>query len=459
MSEPTRVVLSDFDNLDGLLMTPASPGYDDARRVWNGMIDRHPAAIVRCASERDVQITVAVARERGLDLAVRGGGHGVAGFSTVEAGIVLDLAGLATVEVDPQRRVATVGGGATWADVDAATAKYGLATTGGLVSTTGVGGLTLGGGIGWLTRYCGLACDNMVSARLVTADGQTQQIGPASDAELWWALRGGGGNFGVVTSFELALHPVGPIVGGLMLFPIDRLTEVGSTYRDWAAGLSNSFTTMMVLLTGPDDPELPESVRGQACVAIAGCHVETPDVADADLQPIRALGPAADLFDVMPYPLLQQMFDADLPAGRRSYFTGVFTHGCPDQLLDALHEAAATWPSAGCEIDLHHMGGAAGQVPVDATAFSGRTAAYTANIYGCWDDPDDDSQHMEWARRTAESIRPIAADGNYVNFMGDAAEAGGVQTAYGASRYNRLRAVKRRLDPDNLFHLNQNIRP
>jgi FAD/FMN-containing dehydrogenase len=448
-----------LDELDGRAMTRDSAGYDLARRVWNGMIDSTPALIVRCASERDVVTTVRLAGQTGLPLAVRGGGHALPGFGTVDDGIVLDLDGLREVRVDRERRVGFAGGGARWADVDAATSLHGLATTGGLISSTGVGGLTLGGGIGWLTRYCGLACDNLLSATIVTADGCVRQVDSGTDPELLWALRGGGGNFGVVTSFEFRLRPVGQVTGGMMLFPLARIGQVGSAYREWADGLNDAFTTMLVCLTAPDIEDLPTEVAGRPAVAVVGCHVGGEDAAEHDLAPLRALNPVADMFEPMTYPHVQQMFDADMPPGRRYYFTGVFTDGCADGVLEVLADAIATCPSAGCEIDLHHMGGAAGRVPPDATAFSGRAAAFTANILAGWEEPFDDDAHRDWVRRTAAALRPFGGGGDYVNFMGDARESGDVENAYGGARYLRLREVKRRVDPDNIFRLNQNIRP
>ena len=343
--------------------------------------------------------------------------------------------------------------------MDAATSAHGLATTGGLVSSTGVGGLTLGGGIGWLTRYCGLACDNLLAARLVSADGRLRRVDSDTDPDLLWALRGGGGNFGVVTEFEFRLHRVSDVEAGLMLFPIEQAAEVGTAYRTWVRELGDEFTTMLVTLTAPDMRDLPDPVRGRLSVAIAGCHVGDAEASGRDLAAMRALGPDADLFERQSYASAQQMFDADLPPGRRYYFTGAFTAGCPDGMLEVLAQAVGSSPSAGCEIDLHHMGGAARRVPVDGTAFSGRTAEFTANIYACWDEPEADAVHKHWVRATVDALRPFRIDGTYVNFLGDAYTSQDVCDAYGQARHGRLRAVKQRLDPENLFRLNQNIAP
>ena len=439
----------------GKLVMPDDSGYEAARRVWNGCIDRRPAAVARCAGGDDVVAVVRAAQELDLPLAVRGGGHSLPGFSTVDGGLVLDLSELTEVGLDVDRRVARVGGGARWADVDEVTHKNGLATTGGLVSSTGVGGFTLGGGIGWLTRLLGLACDNLVAATLVTADGDVRRVDADSDAELLWALRGGGGNFGVVTTFELQLHPLTDVTGGLLLWPAARAGEVGAAYRDWTSTLPDTCTTMLVALTAPDLPEIPATMRGGPAAGVAVCHAGDDERARADLARLLALGPV-EMVERQPYPQLQSMFDADLPAGRRYYFSGLYLRDCDDAAIETVTHAVAAAPSPGCEIDLHHMGGAAGRVPPTATAFSGRDAAFVANIYASWDDRADDDSHREWARGVVAALRPQALPGAYVNFQGDVGDA---RDSYGAQRYQRLVEVKRRLDPGNLFRLNQNIAP
>jgi FAD/FMN-containing dehydrogenase len=458
VTQTSDSVLAALAGLDGTVVTPGSPEYEHRRRIWNGTIDRHPAAVVTCGSVADVAATIRVAGDQGLPLAVRGGGHSLPGFSTVDGGVVLDLGGLRSVVVDPGRRLAVVGGGARWSDVDAATCAHGLATTGGLVSTTGVGGLTLGGGIGWLTRAFGLACDNLLAAQVVDSAGDVHRV-DSDDPEWMWALRGGGGNFGVVTSFEFRLHPLPSVVAGMLLFPLERADEVARAYRDWADGLGDEFTTMLTYLVAPDIDDFPQEVRGRPCLAVLGCHIGTDDQADGDLAGLRALGAAADFFTRQPYAQLQQMFDADLPPGRRYYFNGVFTGACTDGMLDALGIAMDQRVSAGCEIDVHHMGGAAGRIAADATAFSGRAAAFTVNVIACWDAAADDDAHRDWVRRTAAALAPFQVGGNYVNFMGDQHADDDVRDAYGRTRYERLVAVKRRVDPENVFRLNQNIRP
>ena len=443
--------------LDGRIVAPDSPGYEQARRIWNGMIERRPALVVECASERDVVAAIRLAREAGVPLAVRGGGHSVAGFSTCDQGVVLDLSPLRGVEVNPQQRTAIVGGGAHLGDVDEATALHGLATPLGMVSMTGVGGLTLGGGLGWLLRAYGLSCDNVLSARVVTADGQVITASAQEEPELLWGLRGGGGNFGVVTQFEYRLHPVSTVIGGIALFPFDRAMEVGRFYRDWVRDHPDELTTMLVLVMGPDVEDMPAQLRGQPCVALGACHVGRPELAEQVLEPLRALSPDFDAIAPTPYVELQKLYDADFPAGRRAHFTGIYTGDAPDGLLEALTSAYATRPSSGCEIDMHHMGAAADRVPADASAFSGRHAGYTFNILAVWDDPAEDEMHRNWARAGVEALKPFRVGGEYVNFATDVSATG--EAAYGSERYQRLVALKRRYDPENVFRLNHNVRP
>ncbi|HEX9043528.1 MAG TPA: FAD-binding oxidoreductase [Candidatus Limnocylindrales bacterium] len=442
----------------GSIVTPDDPDYEAARHVWNGMIDRRPAIVLRARSVSDVQIAVSLARETSLPLAVRGGGHGLPGFGTCDDGIVLDLGELREVVVDEAERTARVGGGATWADVDAATHAHGLATPGGLVSTTGAGGLTLGGGMGWLARAYGLSCDNVLSAQLVVASGEVVTAGPTEHPELYWAIRGGGGNFGVVTEFEFALHPVSAVTGGLVLFPLARAVEVGRAYRRWVDGLSDRLTTMLVFLTAPDAEFVPVALRGEAAVAIAGCHIGSADEAERDLASIRALGPAADVFDVLPYPDLQRFFDDDVPAGRRYYMKGLFGT-MPDDAVETIAARMVGRPSEAIEVDVHHLGGAVARVGEDATAFADRSSPFTFNVYSIWDDPAADEANRDWVRGLTDALGRFGSGRAYVNFATDREAVGRVEAAYGTERHERLVEVKRRWDPGNLFRINQNIQP
>jgi FAD/FMN-containing dehydrogenase len=443
----------------GQVLLAGDPGFELARRVWNGAIDRHPMAVARPASAGQVATTVRVAARSGLPLAVRGGGHSIAGFGTCDGGIVLDLSGMNEVRVSGSSRSAGAGPGCTWGKFDAATQAHGLATTGGLVSSTGVAGLTLGGGIGWLTRPAGLACDNLLGAQVVTATGEIVEASHGVNDDLFWALRGGGGNFGVVTRFHFRLHPVATVQAGMMLWPHSAAGEVTDAYAQWAASASDEFTTMLAFVTAPDIPDVPEGMRGMLSVGVVGCHVGAAHDADAELAPLRALAPPFDHVGAMPYVQLQRLFDEDVPAGARYYFTGGFADGLPTSLLATLRDQAAQRPSAGCEIDVHHMGGAAARVGEADSAYSGRAAAFTFNIITGWEDAAEDDEHIAWARATRAALQPFWRDTNYINFTTDTADDAGTQQMYGKQRYDRLRQVKRTWDPGNLFALNQNIRP
>jgi FAD/FMN-containing dehydrogenase len=443
-------------SLHGELICPADAGYEEHRRVWNGMIDKRPAMIARCASVTDVVNTVTFAREEGVVLAVRGGGHSFAGFSTCDDGLVLDLSGLNTVDVDPQNRRARAGGGVTWATFDAAAHVHGLATTGGLISTTGIAGLTLGGGIGWLQRKCGLSCDNLLAVEMVTAAGEVVHADSGHNPELFWGLRGGGGNFGVVTEFEFRLHPVSTVLGGLMLFPHQRAAEVMRAYRDYVRDCPDELTTWLSAITAPAADFVPADLQGKPSLAVLACHCGDPDDAEAAITPLRDLRPAVDLIEPMPYPDLQSMLDEDLPPGVRCYLRAGFTPGLTDGLIETIVEHTAAMPSAASTFDFHHMGGAVARVPDDATAFGDRSSDYCFNIVGVWDDPQADEVNHGWVRGFASALTPFATGGVYVNFTADADR---VRAAYSDQKYARLHALKRQYDPTNLFRLNQNIKP
>lgn len=443
----------------GDVIEPGAADYEAARSVWNGMIDRRPAAVLRPSTVTDVARAVRLARDRGTVLAVRGGGHGLPGFGTCDDGLVIDLSAMRSVTVDPTLRTARVGGGATWAEVDAATHPFGLATPGGLISTTGVGGLTLGGGMGWLARPYGLSCDNVLSAEIVTAAGEVVRASGIENADLFWAIRGGGGNFGIVTEFEFALHPVSTVTAGLLLFPIERALEVARAYRRWLEDVSDACTTMLIFLSAPDEEFVPVGLRSRPAIAIAGCHVGTIEEAAAELAPLRALEPASDLYETVRYPAFQQAFDADAPAGRRYYFKGGFQTALPDEIVEEIVGWMRRRPSLRNELDIHHLGGAVARVGEDATAFADRRSPFTYNVIASWDDPSDDEANRDWARALSRELDRFGSGRAYVNFTTDSAEAGSVEAAYGRERHDRLVAAKRRWDPSNLFRLNQNVRP
>jgi len=442
----------------GVALAAGDDGYDEARALWNGSFDKRPAVIARCRTADDVVSVVGFARESGLPLAIRSGGHSLAGLSSCDDGIMLDLSLMRDVVVDPDARTAHVQAGATWADFDAATQAHGLASTGGLISHTGVAGLTLGGGIGWLMRKFGLAADNLIGAELVTASGETVRANSSEQPELLWGLRGGGGNFGVVTSFEFRLHPVGIVVGGLMGFPLDRGRDALQRYRTWAAEVPDEFTTIAAVITAPPAPFIPPDLIGQKVVGLAGCWCGEPGAGEATLAPLRALGPAFDVFGPMPYPALQGMLDEGAPHGIRSYTRSGYLADLSDGAIEAALEHGANMRSPFSQLHLHHMGGAVARVGEEDTAFGNRRAAYAYNVNTMWMDPLEDAMQEASNREFSSALAPFSTGGVYVNFLGNEGEAR-IRAAYGDTKFQRLAELKRRFDPSNLFRLNQNIPP
>jgi FAD/FMN-containing dehydrogenase len=443
-------------------VAPGSPDYDAARRVWNGFHDPHPAAVIRCSSTDEIAAGVRFAGERGLPLAVRGGGHSFPGHGSCDGGIVLDLAPLSAVEVARDRRIATVGGGATWAEVDRVTAAQGLAIPGGLVSTTGVGGLTLGGGFGWLSRCWGLACDQLVAAEVVLADGSAIRASETEEPQLLWALRGGGGNFGVVSCFELRLHelpPAGAVLGGVVFYEAEAAEPVLREYSRLAAAMPDELSTLVAFTCVPPLPFLPERIHHAPAVAIALCDLGEAAEAEARSLPLRRLAsPLADLVRRLPYVEQQRMFDAGSPPGQRQYGLGVNLHALGDETIAALAERAAVRPTPLCQIHLHQLGGAVSRVAEDATAYAGRDAAWVGHIIATWTDAGDDERARGWARATRDRLAELVAPRTYLNFLGEAGPER-VRLAYGAAKHERLRQLKRRYDPGNLFRINANIPP
>ena len=440
----------------GTLFTQDDPGYETARVVWNATVTTRPALIARCRSAADVAAAVRYARESGLPLAVRAGSHSVAGLSSCDGGVVIDLSELRATAVDPQRRVAVVEPGATWGDFDAAAAAHGLASTGGLISTTGVAGLTLGGGIGWLQRKYGLACDNLRAAQVVTADGEMVD----ADDALLWGLRGGGGNFGVVTRFEFDLHPVSTVLAGLLLFPFDRGAEVLREFREWAVGAPDEASLLAAIMTAPPEPFVPAELTGKKVVALVGCWCGDLSAGEAALAPLRALNPAVDLFGPMPYPALQTMLDGGAPYGLRNYFRGGYLGDLSDEVIAVALEHGARLPSPMSQIHFHQMGGATSRAGLDTSSFSGRAAGYTYNLVGTWTEPAVDDEQIAAVRDAAAALSPLSLTSTYVNFVTDAEfDQDRVRAAYGDEIYDRLARLKRQYDPTNLFRRNQNVRP
>ena len=442
----------------GQVLLRGDSGYDEARKIWNGDIDRRPAIIVRCAGVEDVKAAVACARARGISIAVRAGGHSLPGHSVADGALMLDLRAMNQVTVDAAARRAVVQGGALWSDVDAATQPHGLAVTGGHVTHTGVAGLTLGGGIGHLMRKLGLTIDNLLSAQVVTADGQVLRASATENPDLFWAIRGGGGNFGIATEFELKLAPVGPIVlGGLAFWAAEKGPELMRRYRELCAKCPDEVTTLLVYLHAPPFDFVPAEVRlkpGYA-VVVAGTSVA---VAEETMKPIRAFGPP--LFDIigpMPYLMLQSMFDPALPHGTQTYFKAHYIHDLDDAVTQRIHSSTAKMPAGRSQFFMVQMGGAVSRVPEDETAFGGRSAAFQTLFIGIWDEAAEKPGRVQWVRDSWSALEPYAK-GAYVN-LSDELDESALRTTYGPAKYARLQSIKAKYDPENLFRLNQNIKP
>lgn len=445
--------------VDGVL-APEAPGYDQARSIWNGMIDRHPALVARCRNPDDVAHAVRFARDRRLLVAIRGGGHNIAGNAVCEGGLMIDLSPMTGVRVDPARRTARVEPGCTLADVDRETQAHGLAVPLGINSTTGVAGLTLGGGFGWLSRLRGMTIDNLLSVEMVTAEGRAIRASEADNPDLFWGIRGGGGNFGVVTSFEFQLHPLGPeVLAGLLVHPFEDAATVLRYYRDFVSTLPDETSVWAVMRKAPPLPFLPAEWHGREVVVLAAFHAGDMQVGERRLQPLRQFGhPIADVIGPHPYTAWQQAFDPLLTPGARNYWKSHDFVGLSDGLLDTLIAYAGRLPSPQCEIFVGQVGGAMNRTPASATAYPHREAEFIMNVHGRWSDPADDAACTAWARGLFRDAAPFATGGVYVNFM-PADETDRVRGgAYGAN-YDRLVALKDRYDPENLFRLNQNIPP
>jgi FAD/FMN-containing dehydrogenase len=445
--------------LRGPVLLPGDPGYDEARAIWNGMIDRHPAMIVRCAGTADVAAAIGFARDNGLPLAVKGGGHNIAGSAICDDGLVIDLSGMRDVHVDPRSRLAWVGGGALLSDVDHETQSCGLAVPLGINSTTGAGGLTLGGGFGWLSRMHGLSVDSLVGAEIVTADGKRHWASAQDEPDLFWAIRGGGGNFGVVTLFQFVLHPVGPeVTAGLVVFPAAQGQAVMRQYRDLVDALPDELSVWAVLRQAPPLPFLPSEVHGSGIVALALFSPQGMEALAPALERIRGFGQVlGEHVGAMPYTAWQKIFDPLLAPGARNYWKSHnFTH-LSDEALDVVLRYAGSVPTPHCEIFLGLIGGKANALPPDATAYPHRNVQFAMNVHGRWLDRTDDDKVIGWAREFFTAAAPYAAGSVYINFLTQD-EGARIHEAYGAN-YARLLAIKQRYDPANLFHFNHNIRP
>jgi len=445
----------------GPVLLPTDQGYDAARAIWNGAIERRPACIARCTGVADVVAAVRFARERGLLVAVRSGGHGVGGHALCDDGLVIDLTPMKGIRVDPVARTARAEAGVLWGELDRETQVYGLATVGGIVTHTGIAGLSLGGGIGWLMRKHGATVDNLLSVDLVTADGDVLTASEDENPDLFWGVRGGGGNFGIVTSFEYRLHPVGPVVlAGPVYHPLEDARAVLRFYREFIAAAPDELTTIFNLRVAPPLPFLPEEVHGKPIVMVGACYAGPVEDGIEVVRPLKEFGsPIVDLLEPKPYTALQSMFDLSVPHGWHYYWKSVELPPLDDSSIDTLVEHASTLTSPKSYCIVFHLGGALGRVGEDETAFSQRDAAHNVNICAVWteDDPEGE-RHVDWARDFFSAMRPHAGDRVFLNFLGDEG-ASRVRQAYGERKYERLAALKRAYDPTNFFRLNQNIEP
>ncbi len=445
-------------HMAGQVIGPDDPDYDDARSVYNAMIDRRPALVARCHNTADVRAALAEGRRAGLPIAVRGGGHNGPGFGTVDGGLVIDLSPMHAVAVDPDRRTARVEGGAIWSMVDAATHAHGLATPAGIISTTGVGGLTLGGGHGYLSRRFGLTIDNLVEAEVVCADGRIVTASETENPDLFWALRGGGGNFGIVTAFTFRLHPVATVVAGPTAWPLSEAGDVLRWFRDFLPAQDEELYGFFATMTVPPVDPFPEPFHLHKACAIMWCYSGDPAGADVALRPVRDMSPAYDGIGNAPYPAVQQAFDGLYPRGLQWYWRGDFFRSIPDEAVAAHVEHSEALPTMHSTMHLYPIDGAVHRVPEDASAWAYRDATFSEVIVGVDPDPANAARIKQWTVDYWEATHPFSAGGAYVNFMMDDEGQERVRATYG-SNYDRLSRIKAEYDPDNIFRINQNIRP
>jgi FAD/FMN-containing dehydrogenase len=455
-----RAVTALKARLRGALLRPGDAGYDAARSLWNGMIDKKPALIARCTGTSDVIEAVNFARTHRLLLAVRGGGHNVAGNALCDGGLVIDLSTMRGVQVDPSTRMARVQPGVTWGELDHETQVFGLATPGGMVSMTGVAGLTLGGGFGWLSRKYGLAADNVHSVEIVTADGRFVKASEQENANLFWGVRGGGGNFGVVTSFEFQLHPVGPtVMAGVVFYPLEQAREVLRFYRDYAAAAPDELTTAVVLRIAPPAPFLPQHIHGKPVIGLGVCYSGSLEEGERVIRSLKECStPAADVIQPKPYVHHQSMLDASSPSGLHYYVKSEYLPGLSDAAIETVISHASHLSSPLSAVLIAQLGGAISRVDEYATAAGNRNAQFILNIQTSWREPGASQHHILWTREFWAAMRPFSTGGVYVNLLSQDEGEERIRAAYSAN-YNRLVALKRQYDPTNLFQVNQNIKP
>jgi FAD/FMN-containing dehydrogenase len=461
---PDQSALSEFRAiLRGTLLLPGDADYEATRGIWNGMIDRRPGCIVKCQAVADVIVAVNFARTHGLLVAVRGGGHGVAGHAVCDGGMMIDLSNLRAVRVDPAARRAWVQGGATWGDVDCETTALGLATPGGLISTTGVGGLTLSGGVGWLRGTAGLCIDNVMSADVVTADGRLLHASETEHPDLYWAIRGGGGNFGIVVGFEFRLQPIEPsLMFCAAIYREARAKDLLPAWRDFMLAAPKQISSLAEFSTIPDDPEYPADARGSRVLALAAVYDGSADEGEIAVAPMRSFGtPLLDFSGKMSYRTIQSLYDPLFPKGRdRSYFRSLFLPNLDQSVIEEIVSGLSQRPSEMTYASVWYFGDIVRRVPADVTAFGDRSQPWLFSIDGIWSKQEDDAANISWVRRLWSNVRPFSNERLYLNFLaGDEGQSAVIRDAIGAETYQRLVAVKNKYDPANFFRLNQNIPP
>jgi FAD binding domain/Berberine and berberine like len=448
------------EDFRGELLQPGDSGYDDARVLWNGLFDRHPALIARCRDKMDVVAAVNIGRDSGMTIAVRGGGHSSSGHSSCDGGLVIDLSQMKGISMDPDSRVCRAEPGLTWGEFDAATQEHGLAVTGGRFSTTGISGLILGSGSGWLERKCGLTADNLISAEVVLADGSVVRASADENPELFWGIRGGGGNFGIVTEFELQLHQVGPVIyGGLLACPPDRGAEILAFMRDYMEDAPDDLGTAVAFVSAPPEPFVPPEMHFKPITAVVICWTGSQEEGERVTAPIREVAqPVMDMVGPMPYAALQSMLDGGAPYGIRGYMKAEFLDELSDEAIAELARLGASRPGPMSQILLEPLGGAISRVGEEETALGRRDVSWCYHALTLWMEPEQDAAQIAWARQLADDMRPHTTTGVYLNFTSDEGDDR-VRSTYGEEKYARLVALKDRYDPENLFRLNQNIKP
>jgi FAD/FMN-containing dehydrogenase len=445
-------------SIKGEVLTPGDAGYDDARACYNAMVDKRPAAIARCRDPHDVMAAIDLARVRAAEVSIRSGGHGVTGSQMTDGGIVLDMTPMKRIDVEPATKIVRAQAGVTWGELDAATQEHGLAVTGGRVPSTGIAGLTLGSGSGWLERKLGFTCDSLVEADVVTADGRFLRANDTENPDLFWALKGGGGNFGVVTQFTFRLHDVGPMIyGGMLVFPPFASRDIAKAYREFMATAPDEVGGGLAFITAPPEPFVPEEARGKPALGIIYTYAGDLEEGERVVKPLRDLGPAVDMVGPIPYLGAQSLLEAGNPPGRRNYWKADLMDDLRDEAIDSICDAHMRMPSPFTVMLFQPLGGAIARVPADATALGRRDAGWAYHVLSAWEGPEQDATNIEWTRGVAKALEPHSSGGVYITYSSDIGDDR-VRDAF-RGHYDRLVAIKDRYDPGNMFHLGQNIRP